>query len=100
MFWIGRFFSAILMIPVRLYQWILSPLFPDACRYDPTCSEYMIQALKKRGPIVGFWLGLKRISRCHPWGGHGYDPVPEKGCSHKKTSSCEEVPLDFFVFSG
>ena len=46
------------------------------CRYDPTCSQYSIDAIKKYGPLKGFWIGLKRILSCHPWGGHGYDPVP------------------------
>ncbi|MFN5983547.1 MAG: membrane protein insertion efficiency factor YidD [Fluviicola sp.] len=76
--YIGRFFSIILMIPVRIYQLIISPILPNACRYDPTCSAYMIEALKVHGPIKGLFLGTKRISRCHPWGGHGHDPVPEK----------------------
>ncbi len=76
--YIGRFFSIILMIPVRVYQLIISPILPNACRYDPTCSAYMIEALKVHGPIKGLFLGTKRISRCHPWGGHGHDPVPEK----------------------
>lgn len=61
---------------VRLYQIVLSPLFPNACRYTPTCSQYMIEAIKKRGIFKGTWLGLKRLGRCHPWGGHGHDPVP------------------------
>lgn len=61
---------------VRLYQGALSPYLPNACRYSPTCSQYMIEALQKHGPIRGGWLGLKRIGRCHPWGGHGHDPVP------------------------
>lgn len=78
MHYIGRFFSFILMIPVRIYQLIISPILPNACRYDPTCSAYMIEALKVHGPIKGLFLGTKRISRCHPWGGHGHDPVPEK----------------------
>ena len=78
MHYIGRFFSIILMIPVRIYQLIISPILPNACRYDPTCSAYMIEALKVHGPIKGLFLGTKRISRCHPWGGHGHDPVPEK----------------------
>lgn len=76
--YIGRLFSFILIIPVRIYQWIISPILPNACRYDPTCSAYMIEALKVHGPIKGLFLGTKRISRCHPWGGHGHDPVPEK----------------------
>ena len=61
---------------IKLYQWIISPLLGSKCRYTPTCSHYGIEALKKYGPIKGLWLTAKRIARCHPWGGHGYDPVP------------------------
>jgi len=61
---------------IKLYQWIISPWLGSKCRYTPTCSHYGIEALKKYGPIKGIWLTVKRISRCHPWGGHGYDPVP------------------------
>ena len=73
---INKIAGWIIVLPVRLYQLILSPLFPNACRYTPTCSQYMIEAVKKYGPLKGGWLGLKRLSRCHPWGGHGHDPVP------------------------
>ncbi|HRI23589.1 MAG TPA: membrane protein insertion efficiency factor YidD [Ferruginibacter sp.] len=61
---------------IKLYQWIISPWLGQKCRYTPTCSHYSIEALKKYGPIKGMWLTIKRVSRCHPWGGHGYDPVP------------------------
>jgi len=79
-------FNQIASFPVRLlvwiYQLVISPLLPGACRYDPTCSQYMLEALKIWGPFKGTWLGLKRIGRCHPWGSHGHDPVPQK---QKKT---------------
>ncbi|MCK9481283.1 MAG: membrane protein insertion efficiency factor YidD [Bacteroidia bacterium] len=61
---------------IRVYQLAISPLLPNSCRFTPTCSEYGIQAFKKHGIIKGGLLTLKRISRCHPWGGHGHDPVP------------------------
>jgi putative membrane protein insertion efficiency factor len=61
---------------IKIYQWIISPLLGPKCRFTPTCSHYAVEALKKYGPFKGFWLSLKRIGRCHPWGGHGYDPVP------------------------
>ncbi|MDP3929681.1 MAG: membrane protein insertion efficiency factor YidD [Bacteroidia bacterium] len=61
---------------IKLYQAILSPLLPNACRFTPTCSEYGIEALKKHGLFKGGWLTLKRIGSCHPWGKHGHDPVP------------------------
>ncbi len=64
------------IILVKIYQWIISPIFPQTCRYTPTCSTYMIEAINKRGPFVGIYLGVKRIIRCNPWGGHGHDPVP------------------------
>ncbi|MCH8546908.1 MAG: membrane protein insertion efficiency factor YidD [Cryomorphaceae bacterium] len=73
-----KFIGWLLILPVRLYQWILSPLLPNACRYSPTCSTYMIEAIKVWGPFKGLYLGLKRLSTCHPWGGSGYDPVPER----------------------
>lgn len=63
---------------IRFYQRCLSPLLPNVCRYRPTCSEYFIEALMMHGVIKGSWLGIKRILRCHPWGGSGYDPVPPK----------------------
>ena len=66
------------MLLVRFYQLAISPYTPSTCRYEPSCSQYTIEALKKRGLLVGFWLSLKRISSCHPWGGSGYDPVPKK----------------------
>ena len=78
-----RIINAIFIFPVKIYQWIISPLFPAACRYNPTCSNYMIQAIKEWGPFKGTWMGLKRISTCHPWGGHGHDPVPENPKKHK-----------------
>jgi hypothetical protein len=61
---------------VRFYQLCISPLKPPTCRFTPTCSEYAIQALRKHGPFKGLFLAIKRILRCHPWGGSGYDPVP------------------------
>jgi putative membrane protein insertion efficiency factor len=64
------------IILIKLYQWLISPWLGSKCRYTPTCSHYGIEALKKYGPVKGLWLTIKRIARCHPWGGHGYDPVP------------------------
>jgi len=61
---------------VKVYQYCISPLTPASCRYIPTCSQYALEALRKYGVFKGGWLALKRILRCHPWGGHGYDPVP------------------------
>ena len=66
----------IALLFVKFYQVAIRPLLPNACRYTPSCSEYSVEAINKYGAIKGSWLGLKRILRCHPWGGHGYDPVP------------------------
>jgi len=64
------------VVVIKLYQVLVSPLLPSSCRYTPTCSHYTLEALKKYGLFKGGWLGIKRISKCHPWGGSGYDPVP------------------------
>ncbi|MBN2742739.1 MAG: membrane protein insertion efficiency factor YidD [Marinilabiliaceae bacterium] len=66
----------LLILPVRFYQLVISPMSGPSCRYTPTCSAYAVEALKKHGPLKGLWLSVKRILSCHPWGGHGYDPVP------------------------
>jgi len=63
---------------VRFYQLVISPLTPASCRYNPTCSQYTIEAIKEWGILKGGWLSIKRISSCHPWGGSGDDPVPKK----------------------
>ena len=67
-----------LILLVRLYQIVIRPIMPPSCRFEPSCSDYMIEALRKRGAFVGLWLGIRRILRCNPFGGSGYDPVPEK----------------------
>jgi putative membrane protein insertion efficiency factor len=59
---------------VRLYQVLVSPWLGPVCRYEPSCSHYMIQAVRKYGAVRGTWKGVRRIARCHPLGGHGYDP--------------------------
>ncbi len=74
----GSLLRKIFIVPVRAYQLLISPLLGSNCRYQPTCSQYMIDAISEWGPIKGIWLGAKRIGRCHPWGGHGYDPVPKR----------------------
>lgn len=61
---------------VKIYQWIISPLLPKSCRYEPTCSHYTLEALKVHGLWKGGILSIKRIAKCNPWGGSGYDPVP------------------------
>ncbi|UZO80594.1 membrane protein insertion efficiency factor YidD [Aquimarina sp. ERC-38] len=61
---------------IRGYQRFLSPLLPPSCRYQPTCSQYTLEALQKHGLFKGGWLSIKRIASCMPWGGHGHDPVP------------------------
>lgn len=66
------------IVLIRFYQRFISPLFPSTCRYQPSCSHYSIMALRAHGLIKGGWLAIKRILRCNPWGGSGYDPVPHK----------------------
>jgi uncharacterized protein len=61
---------------IRAYQLLMSPVMPPSCRYLPTCSEYAAEAILRHGAARGAWLALKRLLRCHPWGGSGYDPVP------------------------
>ena len=61
---------------IRFYQYAVSPLIPSRCRYTPTCSQYALEAVKKYGSFKGGWLAVKRIARCHPFGGSGHDPVP------------------------
>ena len=63
------------VLAIRIYQKAISPYLPSGCRYTPTCSHYSQEAIQRHGAIKGGWMGLKRLARCHPWGGKGYDPV-------------------------
>ena len=73
---ISHALSWLLILPIRGYQRFISPLTPPVCRFTPTCSNYAIEAIRRHGPLRGTWLAIKRIARCNPWGGSGYDPVP------------------------
>lgn len=77
--WLSRLPSQALILLVRAYQVTLSPLFGDCCRFRPSCSCYMIEALRVHGALKGTLLGVWRLLRCHPFGKHGYDPVPPRG---------------------
>ena len=72
-----------LLILIRGYQLIISPILGSNCRFMPTCSEYAMESLRSYGLIKGFYLTIKRIGKCHPWGGHGYDPIPTKKVENK-----------------
>ena len=71
-----EFFRLILIVPIKAYQILISPLLGPSCRFTPTCSQYAVEAIQKYGPLKGSWLAFKRIIKCHPWGGCGHDPVP------------------------
>ena len=74
---LSKAIASLLILPIRFYRRFISPLTPPSCRFTPTCSQYAIEALHKHGPIRGLYLAIRRILRCHPWGGSGYDPVPD-----------------------
>ena len=74
----------LLTLPIHAYRLLVSPWFPAACRFSPTCSAYALDAIGRHGAGRGFLLALRRLIRCHPWGGSGYDPVPaERGTRHR-----------------
>lgn len=73
---IRQLLTKVLLAPIYFYRNVISPLTPPSCRFTPTCSTYAIEAIKKHGPLKGVYLAVRRILRCHPWGGSGYDPVP------------------------
>ena len=87
----------ILITLIRAYQLVISPLIGPSCRFQPTCSHYAIEAIKEHGAFFGVWLALKRIMRCHPMGGSGYDPVP-KITTHKSNATNDARP-SYFVSS-
>lgn len=90
--WLGRLLS----LPVVLYRVLISPALPRACRFEPSCSVYSARALQRHGVWPGVGLTLRRLSRCHPWGGSGFDPVPERGptspSSHVPSTGTPELP--------
>jgi putative membrane protein insertion efficiency factor len=73
---LNNFFGFIFLMLIKIYQHLISPLTGASCRFTPTCSQYGVEAIRKYGPFKGGWLTLKRIGKCHPWGKHGYDPLP------------------------
>lgn len=75
---ISKFFKWFIVMLVKFYQAAISPYIGSNCRHSPTCSNYMIEAVNEWGAVKGVWLGIKRISKCHPWGKSGHDPVPKR----------------------
>lgn len=76
--YLNLFFALFLILLIKIYQFIFSPFLKSNCRHLPTCSEYAITALKEHGSITGLYYSIKRVLSCHPFGNHGYDPVPKK----------------------
>lgn len=79
-----KLIKQLFILPIRFYQLTISPLLPPSCRHYPTCSNYSIEAIKVHGIFKGTWLAIKRLSKCHPWGTSGYDPVPPPKEKQKK----------------
>ncbi|TVQ69962.1 MAG: membrane protein insertion efficiency factor YidD [Oceanospirillales bacterium] len=95
MHWLRQQLGRLLILVVKFYQYFISPMLPPSCRYEPTCSSYMIEAIQVHGPLKGFYLGIRRILRCHPLREGGYDPVPPKcGCSHSEQEAKKAEKID------
>ena len=76
LFGLRKLLIYLLLLPIYFYKGAISPLTPPSCRFTPSCSTYAVEALRRHGPFKGLYLAIRRILRCHPWGGSGYDPVP------------------------
>jgi putative membrane protein insertion efficiency factor len=76
---VGRALNWALQMMIRSYQLLISPLLLPSCRYLPSCSDYAVEAIGRHGALIGLGLAVRRLARCHPWGGSGYDPVPTTG---------------------
>jgi len=87
---IAHFFRGFFLLFIRAYQWLVSPILPGSCRHLPTCSQYAVEAIDIHGPFRGFWLALKRVLRCNPWGSSGYDPVPPKSTDNNGSKITEK----------
>ena len=74
---IRKILSFPFVVLIKFYQVCISPFKPPTCRFTPTCSQYALEAFRRHGPVKGLYLAARRVLRCHPWGGSGYDPVPE-----------------------
>jgi putative membrane protein insertion efficiency factor len=74
---VARFVGLALHVAIRGWQLLFAPVLPPSCRFAPSCSHYADEAIARHGPWRGLWLAVRRLARCHPWGGSGYDPVPE-----------------------
>ena len=88
---VGHFFRGFFLLFIRAYQWLISPVLPGSCRHLPTCSQYAVEAIDIHGPFLGFWLALKRVLRCNPWGSSNYDPVPLKTLGKNGTKITEKA---------
>ncbi|MDE5596141.1 MAG: membrane protein insertion efficiency factor YidD [Muribaculaceae bacterium] len=88
---LNKILTTIISLPIHFYRLAISPMLPASCRYTPTCSQYALEALKIHGPLKGSWLAIKRIGRCHPWGGCGYDPVPPRKNSKKTIYDFDDI---------
>lgn len=75
---IKKFLTALIIGPIKIYQYAISPFLGSHCRYYPSCSHYAVESVQRHGALKGLWMALRRLSRCHPWHEGGYDPVPEK----------------------
>jgi putative membrane protein insertion efficiency factor len=90
--------SGLAVQPIRVYRWVVSPLLPVSCRYQPTCSAYAIEALERQGLLRGLMLTAKRLLRCQPWSGSGYDPVPHAASrGHAHSASCNIASRNSFA---
>lgn len=92
--WLRRRLGRMLILLVRFYQYFISPMLPPSCRYEPTCSAYMIEAIQVHGPLKGLYLGVRRVLRCHPLRDGGYDPVPPPCCAHQQRNTEEKLKND------
>ena len=95
-----NFLNKIFILPVRVYQWIISPLFPGSCRHEPTCSNYAVEAIEEWGPLKGMYLGIRRLSKCHPWGTWGPDPIPKKNAKEPNKENVNQECSNQLIKAG